>query len=118
MFVPEAWQRAETERDNRLQVVKYAAFFAVALGALAALVFAVINWNRGHCDRGALLAVGALTFIVGVVVALAAIGSQRIVMPVTSDVGTGARVKVWTSAAPPPAATASGLLAGDAAQTG
>ena len=67
VFVQEAWQRAETERDNRLQVVKYAAFFAVALGALAALVFAVINWNRGHCDRGALLAVGALTFIVGVI---------------------------------------------------
>ena len=67
VFVPEAWQRAETERDNRLQVVKYAAFFAVALGGLAALVFAVISWNRGHCDRRALLVVGALTFGVGVI---------------------------------------------------
>jgi hypothetical protein len=67
VFVPEAWQRAETERDNRLQVLKYAAFFAVALGGLAALVFAVISWNRGHCDRRALLVVGALTFVGGVV---------------------------------------------------
>jgi hypothetical protein len=67
VFVPEAWQRAETERDNRLQVVKYAAVFAVALGGLAALVFAVISWNRGHCDRRALLIVGALTFAGGAV---------------------------------------------------
>jgi hypothetical protein len=67
VFVPEAWQRAETERDNRLQVVKYAAFFAVALGGLAALVFAVISWNRGHCDRRALLIVGALTFVGGAI---------------------------------------------------
>jgi hypothetical protein len=67
VFVPEAWQRAETERDNRLQVLQYAASFAVALGALAALVFAVISWNRGHCDRRALLAVGALTFGGGVI---------------------------------------------------
>ena len=67
VFVPEAWQRAETERDNRLQVVKYAGAFAAALGALAALVFAVMSWNHGHCDRRALLIVGALVFIVGVV---------------------------------------------------
>jgi hypothetical protein len=33
VFVPEAWQRAETERDNRLQVVKYAGVFATVLGA-------------------------------------------------------------------------------------
>ena len=67
VFVPEGWQREETERDHRLQVVKYAAFYAVALGALAALVFAVISWNRGHCDRRALLAVGTLTFVVGLI---------------------------------------------------
>jgi len=67
VFVPEAWQRSETERDNHLQVVRFAALFAVALGALAALVFAVISWNRGHCDRRALHVVGALTFVVGVI---------------------------------------------------
>jgi len=67
VFVPEAWLRAETERDNRLQVVKYAAFLAVALGALAALVYAVISWNQGRCDRHAMLVVGALTFAMGVI---------------------------------------------------
>ena len=67
VFVPEAWQRAETERDNRLQVVKYAGVFATALGALAALIFAVISWNHGHCDKRALFVVGALAMIVAVV---------------------------------------------------
>ncbi len=67
VFVPEAWQRAETERDNRLQVVKYAGVFATALGALAALIFAVISWNHGHCDKRALFVVGALAMIVAVI---------------------------------------------------
>ena len=67
VFVPEAWQRAETERDNRLQVLKYAGAFAAALGALAALIFAVISWNRGHCDRRALFTVGALVLVVAVI---------------------------------------------------
>jgi len=67
VFVPEAWQRAETERDNRLQVVKYAGAFATALGALAALVFAVISWNHGHCDKRAMFIVGALAMIVAVI---------------------------------------------------
>ena len=67
VFVPEAWQRAETERDNRMQIVKYAALFATVLGALAALVFAVISWNHGHCDRRALFIVGGLAMVVAVV---------------------------------------------------
>jgi hypothetical protein len=37
----------------------------VALGALAALVFAVVSWNRGHCDRRALVVVGVLTMLGG-----------------------------------------------------
>ncbi len=67
VFVPEAWQRAETERDNRLQIVKLAGVFAAVLGALAALVFAVISWNHGRCDKRALFMVGALVFTVGMI---------------------------------------------------
>ena len=67
VFVPEAWQRAETERDSRLEDVKYAGGFAVALGALGALIFAVISWNHGHCDKRALFAVGGLAFATAVV---------------------------------------------------
>ncbi len=62
VFVPEAWQRAETERNDRLQIAKIAAMFGIALGGLAALVFAVVSWSRHQCDRRALLIVGALVF--------------------------------------------------------
>jgi Type II CAAX prenyl endopeptidase Rce1-like len=67
VFVPEAWLRAETEREDRLQILKLAGLLATALGALAALVFAVISWNRGQCDKRALLLTGALIFAVAVV---------------------------------------------------
>jgi hypothetical protein len=67
VFVPEAWQRAETERDNQLQVVKIAGGFAIALGALAALIFAVISWNLGHVDKRALGIVGAIVVAVAVI---------------------------------------------------
>ncbi|MEO8346418.1 MAG: type II CAAX endopeptidase family protein [Betaproteobacteria bacterium] len=67
VFVPEAWLRAETERDDRLQIMKLTGIFAVALGALAALVFAVISWNRGHCDRRAMILVGMIIAVVAVI---------------------------------------------------
>ncbi len=67
VFVPEAWQRAETERENRMQVLKYVALFASALGALAALVFAVLSWNRAQCDKRAMWLVGALVFAAAIV---------------------------------------------------
>jgi Type II CAAX prenyl endopeptidase Rce1-like len=67
VFVPEAWQRAETERDNQLQVVKLAGAFAVALGALAALVFAVISWSQHRVDKRALWVVGALAMAVAAI---------------------------------------------------
>jgi hypothetical protein len=67
VFVPETWLRAETIRDERLQVLKLTGIFAVALGALAALVFAVISWNRGHCDKRAMALAGALAMVVAVI---------------------------------------------------
>jgi len=66
VFVPEAWQRNETERNNRLQAVKYAGIFSIVLGALAALVFAVISWSRDQCDKRALHWVAALVFVAAV----------------------------------------------------
>ncbi len=67
VFVPETWLRAETVRDERLQILKLTGIFAVALGALAALVFAVISWNRGHCDKRAMALAGALAMAVAVI---------------------------------------------------
>ena len=97
VFVPEAWQRAETERDNRLQALKYAGIFATALGALAALVFAVICWNRGQCDRRAMWWVGGLVFAVAIVdmanawpeIALRLLTTEPVVSQVATTVAAG-----------------------------
>jgi hypothetical protein len=59
--VPEAWQRAEAKRDNERQTVKLASVVLIALAALAALVYAVIAWNRHRCDRRGMLVVGGLS---------------------------------------------------------
>jgi hypothetical protein len=67
VFVPEAWERAQVERDERLQGVRLAGGLAGVLAALAALVLAIINWNRGHCDKPAMRALIALVFAVTVV---------------------------------------------------
>jgi len=59
VHVPEAWQRAEREREGRLTIVKLILGAAFALAALAALVAAILHWTRGHCDRRALIGVTA-----------------------------------------------------------
>ena len=59
VHVPEAWQRAEREREGRLTIVKLALGAAFALAAIAALIAAVLHWTRGHCDRRALIGVTA-----------------------------------------------------------
>ncbi len=61
MFVPEAWRRAESEREGRRQVVKLSSIVAIALAAIAALVYAVIAWSRGRSDRRAFLWAGGLS---------------------------------------------------------
>jgi len=62
MYVPESWQRAESERDARRQVVRIVAFGTVALASLAALVFAIIAWARGRSDRRALVLMSVFVF--------------------------------------------------------
>ena len=61
VFVPEAWQRREAERDGQHELLAMVAAGVIVLSALAALVFAVLEWNRGHCDRRTLLVVGGIT---------------------------------------------------------
>jgi hypothetical protein len=67
MFVPEAWRRAESEREGRRQVVKLSSIVAIALAAIAALVYAVIAWSRGRSDRRAFLWAGGLSLAMAVV---------------------------------------------------
>ena len=61
--VPELWQRTERERDGRLSFVRMSISALVALAGLAALVMAMVNWTRRHCDRRALIGVAAITFV-------------------------------------------------------
>ncbi|MEP7328874.1 MAG: CPBP family intramembrane glutamic endopeptidase [Betaproteobacteria bacterium] len=63
VFVPEAWQRREAEKSGEHEVLAMAASAVIALTTLAALIFAVVAWNRGQCDRRALMTVGVITLI-------------------------------------------------------
>ncbi len=67
LFIPEAWQRAEVQRDDRRQILRIAAVGLVAFSAIAALVFAVIAWSKGRCDRRTLVGVAVLIALVVIV---------------------------------------------------
>jgi hypothetical protein len=64
IFVPEAWQRTEQERDNRLRIVKISSGIAFFIAGLAAVVLGVIGWTHGRCDARAVKWVAALSFVV------------------------------------------------------
>jgi len=66
VFVPEAWQRREAERDGRHDVLGMVATGIIVLAGLAALIFAVLAWNRGQCDRRAQIIV-SVVMLVGLV---------------------------------------------------
>jgi len=55
--VPEAWVRAEQERENRAQIATFGAGFVFVAAALAGLVLGIIAWTRHRCDVRALLLV-------------------------------------------------------------
>jgi hypothetical protein len=67
VHVPEAWQRAEREREGRVTVVRMGLAALLGVGGIAAVIMAVIRWTRGQCDRRALRAVAALLFVLGAV---------------------------------------------------
>ena len=67
LFIPETWQRAETEREGRNLVFKIALALTVAAAGLAALVFAVVAFGRGRSDRRAFGIAAALTLLVTIV---------------------------------------------------
>lgn len=62
VFVPEAWRRAEAEREGRNQLVKLASTGVMVLAAIAALIYAVMAWSRGRSDRRAFWWVAAVSF--------------------------------------------------------
>ncbi len=62
VHVPEAWLRAERERDSRSQLATVGAALIFVFAALAALVAGVRSWMRSRCDTRALVGVLAITF--------------------------------------------------------
>jgi FtsH-binding integral membrane protein len=53
VFVPEAWQRAETDRSGRLAVAKNIVTMAIIILVIAALIASIVAWSRGRFDRRA-----------------------------------------------------------------
>jgi hypothetical protein len=53
VFVPEAWQRAETDRSGRLSVAKNMVAMAIIVVVIAALIASIVAWSRGRFDRRA-----------------------------------------------------------------
>src|SRR5437764_5465427 len=66
IHIPEAWQRAEQERDNRLSIVKVSAGIVFLLTGLAAIVLGVLGWTKGRCDTRAVKWVAAVSFVLAV----------------------------------------------------
>ncbi len=65
--VPEAWQRAERERDSRLLIVRMVFVGLLGIAGLAAIVMAVIDWTHGRRDRRALYGVFAIVLVLGMI---------------------------------------------------
>ncbi|HEY5307296.1 MAG TPA: hypothetical protein VIK97_02190, partial [Casimicrobiaceae bacterium] len=99
VFVPEAWERLEVKRDERFQGIRLAAVLVAAVAGLAALVLAIVNWNRGHCDKRAM----RLLFAIVLVVAIVGLGNNwpaiahglRTAQPVPSQVGVAVLAGVF-----------------------
>ncbi len=64
--VPEAWQRAERERDSRFLIVRMVFVGLLGLAGFAGIVMAVIDWTHGRRDRRALYGVFAIALALGV----------------------------------------------------
>ena len=60
VHVPEAWLRAEQERDRWRQVVRMSAGIVFMIAGFVAFVLGVIAWTRGRCDTRAAWWVGGL----------------------------------------------------------
>lgn len=94
VHVPEAWMRSERERAGREGIVRMSLVVVFALAGLAALVFAVVQWTRGHCERRTLVVVAGLTL--GVAIATFANGWPQLAIglattePVTAQVALAA----------------------------
>ncbi|HWZ74149.1 MAG TPA: type II CAAX endopeptidase family protein [Casimicrobiaceae bacterium] len=63
VFVPEAWQRAETDRAGRLGVAKNIVAMAIVVVVIAALIASIVAWSRSRFDRRAFWIAASLTLL-------------------------------------------------------
>jgi len=113
LFVPEAWQRREAEKQNQHELLTIGASVVIALATLAALIFAVLAWNRGQCDRRVLIAVAAATMVGSIVNALFDLPQMLMQLSTAEPAGTQVALALLGDiAARLPLALLIGLLAG------
>jgi hypothetical protein len=115
VHVPEAWTRAERERDNRLQVVGLAAAALVFAAGVAALIVGILGWVRHRVDARLLRVVFATTLGVAVAAAVNAWPSVAMGLSTTEPLATQLTTKVLGGLA---AALLGALLAGLCAGVG
>ena len=65
--VPEAWQRAESERDGKTLFVRLALAGLLVVAGLVALVMAVVDWTHHRRDARALVGVTATAFVLSAI---------------------------------------------------
>lgn len=66
VFVPETWQRAETDRGGRLAVAKNIIAMAMIVVVVAALIASIVAWSRGRFDRRAFWIAAAIIFLAAI----------------------------------------------------
>jgi len=88
MYVPESWQRAESERDAQRQVLRLVAFGVIAVASIAALVFAMVAWARGRSHRRALVLMSVFAFVMTLVGSINAWPTQAFALNTTEPVAS------------------------------
>jgi hypothetical protein len=67
VHVPEAWQRADSERDGKTLFVRLALAGLLVVSGLVALVMAVVDWTHHRRDARALIIVASTAFVLSAV---------------------------------------------------
>ncbi len=115
VHIPETWLRAESARDNRLQVLALAGFAVFLAAGLAALIVGIRSWVRHRVDTRALRVVMGATFALVVLGALNGWPVVAMQLSTTDPVASQLAIRLLAGVA---SAAAVALLAGLCAGVG
>ncbi|MHB8493330.1 MAG: hypothetical protein ACYC9Z_11735 [Casimicrobiaceae bacterium] len=115
VHIPETWLRAESARDNRLQVLALAGFAVFLAAGLAALIVGIRSWVRHRVDTRALRGVMGATFALVVLSALNGWPVVAMQLNTTDPVASQLAIRLLAGVA---SAAAVALLAGLCAGVG